>query len=268
MERTEFLPCGVLTLTTDIGHKGPFVATMKGVMLTRFAAARIVDLTHESDVHFPGEAGFWLAHAYRFFPPGTVHVGVVDPGVGTERRVIALVHEGHAFLAPDNGLLGALAERDGAVAFDVDLSDPAKLGLETISDTFHGRDILAPLAADLAAGARRPEELGPRAESVVPAWIEEPTDDGRSVRGVVVAADNFGNLITNIDRRMLERFREPIVEAAGRKLALRRTYGNVTPGDYLALINSFDALEIARAERSAAESLGIGRGAPVTVRES
>ena len=149
----------IVTLTTDIGHKGPFVATMKGVILTRFPAARIVDLTHEIDVHFPAEAGFWLARSFRYFPRGTTHVAVVDPGVGTGRDVIAVVHDGHAFLAPDNGLLATIAERAGARVFKVDLSRPARFNLGTISATFHGRDVFAPLVD------RRHPEVG---ELVVP----------------------------------------------------------------------------------------------------
>ena len=96
---------GVITVTTDFGHQGPFVGVIKGCILTRFPAARIVDLTHEIVVHWPAEAGFWLARAFPFFPAGTVHVAVVDPGVGTSRDILALEAGGHFFLAPDNGLL-------------------------------------------------------------------------------------------------------------------------------------------------------------------
>ena len=103
-----FEPSGVITLTTDFGHKGPFVATMKGVMLGRFAAAKVIDLTHETSVHFPAEAGFWLKRSHRYFPAGTTHVAVVDPGVGTQRDIIVSVVDGHAFVAPDNGLLAPL----------------------------------------------------------------------------------------------------------------------------------------------------------------
>lgn len=264
---TDFDPCGVLTLTTDFGHKGPFVATMKGMILTRFPAARIVDLTHETDACFPSEAGFWLAHAYSYFPRGTTHVAVVDPGVGTQREIIAVVLDGHAFLAPDNGLLAPLAERDGAAVFTLDLRSPARLHLGPISDTFHGRDVFAPIGAGLASGELRPESLGPRTASVIPSWIEEPTTTRHGVTGVVVAVDHFGNLISNIGSAHLARFDQPIVLAGGHRFELRRTYGLVKPGEYLALINSFDALELARAEQSAADGLGLSRGAPVEVRE-
>lgn len=264
---TDFDPSGVLTLTTDFGHKGPFVATMKGVILTRFPDARIVDLTHETDVCFPSEAGFWLSRAYTWFPRGTTHIAVVDPGVGTQREIIAVVLDGHVFLAPDNGLLAPLAERDGAVVFTLDLRKPARFKLGPISDTFHGRDVFAPIGAGLASGEFRPESLGPRASSVIPSWIEEPSASKHGIAGVIVAVDNFGNLISNITRAHLARFDHPIVHAGGHRFELQRTYGMVTPGEYLALINSFDALELARAEQSAADGLGLSRGAPIEVRE-
>jgi hypothetical protein len=263
---TSFEPCGVITLTTDFGHKGPFVATMKGMMLVRHPTARIIDLTHETDVHFPAEAGFWLTRAYRYFPRGTVHVAVVDPGVGTKRDIVAVAYDGHAFVAPDNGLLAPLAERKDARTHALDLDAlSTRLRLGAISATFHGRDVFAPVGAELAAGRIMVSELGPRAQSVVPSWIEEPTADARRVRGMVVALDHFGNLITNIDAELIAGFATPMVKAGGRTFEVRRTYGDVKPGDYLALINSFGVLELARAEQSAADGLGLSRGAPVTV---
>jgi S-adenosylmethionine hydrolase len=263
-----FAACGVVSVTTDFGHKGPFIGTMKGMILKRFPAARIVDLTHETLVHWPAEAGFWIARSYRYFPRGTVHIAVVDPGVGTQREILALEHDGHAFLAPDNGLLGTLAQRPGARAWRVDPERLARLGLDEPSATFHGRDIFAPLAAELASGRMRPSDLGPRTNDVVPSWLEEPEISGGRIAGVVVTLDHFGNLITNIEGTSLAGFRHAVVHAAGHELPLKRTYGDVRPGQYLALVNSFGVLEIARAEQSAAEGLGLGRGAPVTVTEA
>ena len=104
---------GVITITTDFGHRGPFVGVMKGRMFSRFPSARIVDLTHEILVHWPAEAGFWLARSWQYFPPGTVHVAVVDPGVGTARDIVAVSYADHVFLAPDNGLLAPLINADG-----------------------------------------------------------------------------------------------------------------------------------------------------------
>lgn len=261
-------PSGVITITTDFGHQGPFVGVMKGVILSRHPEAKIVDLTHEIVVHWPAEAGFWLARAFSYFPPGTVHVAVVDPGVGTSRDIVAVSAGGQVFLAPDNGLLAPVVagNRDASIV-RVGTAQMARLGIHHVSATFHGRDIFAPLAAELAAGRCTPSELGETVSSLVPAWVDDPTVDGHGVSGVVITVDNFGNLITNIDAAHLKRFAAPQVHTGAHSFRLGRTYGDVKPGEYMALVNSFGVIEIARAQQSAAEGLGLGRGAPVTVRE-
>ena len=261
-------PSGVITITTDFGHKGPFVGVMKGVVLTRFPQARIIDLTHEIVVHWPAEAGFWLTRSFDYFPAGTVHIAVVDPGVGTSRDIVAVLAKGHVFLAPDNGLLAPIVGRHpDAQIISLDIQQLAKLGITRPSATFHGRDIFAPVAAELAAGRTRPSELGSPVRTLIPAWVDEPTVDASGVSGVVITMDHFGNLITNIDATLIERFANPQVRAGNHVFPLWRTYGDVQPGAYLALVNSFGVVEIARAEQSAAEGLGLSRGAPVTVRE-
>jgi S-adenosyl-L-methionine hydrolase (adenosine-forming) len=262
------VPSGVITITTDFGHQGPFVGVMKGRILTRFPAARIVDLTHEIVVHWPAEAGFWLARAFGFFPAGTVHVAVVDPGVGTSRDIIAAEAGGHFFLAPDNGLLAPIASRFPEAAFTRLLAARLhRFGVTQPSATFHGRDIFAPIAAELACGHCRPADLGETVETLVPAWVDDPAVEPASVSGVIITIDHFGNLITNIDAALIERFRLPVVHAGNHVFPLLRTYGDTRPGEYLALINSFGVVEIARAENSAAEGLGLSRGAPVVIRD-
>ena len=261
-----FAASGVVTLTTDFGLKDPFVGVMKGQLLVRFPEVRIVDLTHEVPAHWPAEAGFWLARSFRYFPPGTVHVAVVDPGVGSARDIAVVECEGHLFLAPDNGLLaGVIETATAAILRRVDPAVLVSLGLDAPSATFHGRDIFAPLAAELAAGRLQPAGLGPPVSELIPGWIEEPVVGLGQVTGSVVTIDHFGNLITNIDARHLGGIPHPAVRVAGRELPLRRTYSDMRPGDYLALVNSFGVLEIARAEGSAAEGLGLDRGAPVIV---
>ena len=263
---TTFAASGVVTLTTDFGLKDPFVGVMKGRLVARFAAVRIIDLTHEIPAHWPAEAGFWLTRSFRYFPAGTVHVAVVDPGVGSSREIAVVEAEGHVFLAPDNGLLAPVVETAATTSVrHVSGTALARLGIDAPSATFHGRDIFAPLAAELAAGRLQPAELGPPVAEIVPGWIEEPQVAPGQVTGTVVTVDHFGNLITNIEPRHLVGMAHPVVRVAGRELALRRTYSDVRPGDYLALINSFGVLEIAQAERGAAEGLGLARGAPVTV---
>jgi S-adenosyl-L-methionine hydrolase (adenosine-forming) len=261
-------PSGVITITTDFGHQGPFVGVMKGCILSRFPTARIVDLTHEIVVHWPAEAGFWLARAFAYFPPGSVHVAVVDPGVGTSRDIIAVLAGAHYFLAPDNGLLAPVVSRSrDARLVRLTAGKLEHLGVHRPSATFHGRDIFAPVAAELAAGRCALESLGEAVTTLVPSWVDEPAVEARSVTGVVISIDHFGNLITNIDAALIERFRLPLVHAGNHSFALLRTYDDVRPGDYLALINSFGVVEIARAENSAADGLGLSRGAPVVVRD-
>jgi S-adenosylmethionine hydrolase len=262
-------PSGVITITTDFGHQGPFVGVMKGVIYSRLADARIVDLTHEILVHWPAEAGFWLARAFRYFPQGTVHIAVVDPGVGTSRDIIVVTAGGHWFMAPDNGLLAPIVGRHRDASM-VKLTAPrvAVFGVQSPSATFHGRDIFAPIAAELAAGRCVPADLGERITNVVPAWVDEPDVTSTAINGVVITTDHFGNLITNIDGALIERFPNPTIQAGNHTFPLLRTYGDTQPGEYLALVNSFGVIEIARAEQSAADGLGLGRGAPVTVHDA
>jgi S-adenosyl-L-methionine hydrolase (adenosine-forming) len=260
-----FEPSGVITLTTDFGLEDPFVGVMKGRILERFATARIVDLTHAVPAQRPLEAGFWLARSFGYFPAGTVHVAVVDPGVGTERALLCTVANGHALLAPDNGLLGPVAARcPDASTIEIAAERLTALGVHHVSATFHGRDIFAPIAAELASGRAPPAALGQR-KVVLHADTTAPQGAGRAVSGCVVTVDHFGNLITDIDRERLERIAAPRVCIAGRVLVLRRTYADAHPGELVALINSFGVVEVAEREGSAAVTLKVGRGMPVTV---
>jgi S-adenosylmethionine hydrolase len=263
---TQAYPSGVITLTTDFGYRDPFVGVMKGQILMRHAEAKVIDLTHEIMVHWPAEAGFWLSRSYRYFPRGSVHLAVVDPGVGTQRDIVIVEADGHIFVAPDNGLLApVLTQTAGARIHRLDLNHLSHLGISSPSATFHGRDIFAPLVAEIAAGRCRPASLGPEVQELVPAWVDEPEVSEGHVAGVVITIDHFGNLITNIDAKALKEMAQPVVRSGAHQFELRRTYGDMKPGEYLALINAFGVVEIARAEQSAAAGLGLGRGAPVTV---
>ena len=256
---------GVITITTDFGHKGPFVAVMKGVILSRFPEATIVDLVHDIPAQWPPEAGFWVSRSYRWFPAGSIHLAIVDPGVGTERDILVVRHDGHTFMAPDNGLLGPLL--DNAPAARVYRLDIDTLGLPVPSATFHGRDIFAPVAADMAAGRVDLDDVATETQDWIPGWIEEPQAGAQRVAGVVITVDTFGNLISNIDGPLLDNMAEPVVHIAGHQVPMRRTYGEAQPGEYLGLINSFGVVEVARAEGSAAEGLGTARGAPLIIRD-
>jgi S-adenosylmethionine hydrolase len=260
---------GVITLTSDFGLRDPFVGVMKGRILSRFPGAQIVDLTHDILAHWPAEAGFWLARAFQYFPEGSVHVAVVDPGVGTARKIALVEADGHRFLAPDNGLLAPVVSRSrDAKVWHLRTERLSALGLSRVSATFHGRDIFAPLAAEVAAGRLGLSDLGQPCEELVPAWVDDPVGSPGRLQGSIITVDHFGNLLSNIDAQRLDGWLEPLVRVGHQKLPLRRTYGEVKPGEALALINSFGVIEIAVAEGRAVDVLGVSRGAPVTVLEA
>ncbi len=263
MSAVGFRPSGVVTLLSDFGSRDPFVGLMKGAILALAPAARLVDLGHECDAYDVAAAAFWLARGFGYFAAGAVHLAVVDPGVGSTRRALAAVAGGHAFVGPDNGLLAeALA---GAGPFEVIELDPVRAGRGgEPSATFHGRDLFAPAAARLCAGAPlaslgRPLDPASLAPSPLPA----PRREGGALAGEVVLVDRFGNLITNLGADPRAAGAGARVQWAGGELPLSRTYADAAPGAPLALVNSFGVVEIAVREGSAAAAFGLGRGSRV-----
>jgi S-adenosylmethionine hydrolase len=257
---------GLITLTTDFGLREPFVGIMKGVMLAHAAQLRFVDMAHEVSAFQPIEAGFWLSRALRYFPAGTLHVAVVDPGVGTPRDLIVAMSGEQALLAPDNGLLAPLAAR-GRIdrIIRVDLTRLVQFGVSDVSATFHGRDVFAPLAAAIASSRCNPSDLGPEVTTLTTTgWPATVTRADGGVAGVIVAVDRFGNLISNIESSAVVALATPSVLIGEVALPLRRTYGDARAGEYLGLINSFDVLEVARARGNAAAGLNLAVGAPVS----
>lgn len=248
----------VITLLTDFGAADTYVAQMKGVILGLCPNAQIVDLTHEIA---PGDirgAAFALAGAYRHFPRGTVHVAVVDPAVGTHQARLAVrTGSGQSFLAPDNGLLApTLDELRGVEA--------RRLATGGAAATFHGRDVFAPAAARLAAGGDF-ARLGPRVRSVARLELPAVRRTKRGLAGEVIHVDRFGNLVTSLRPEDLAGDR-PVFTVGRAKIAgLGRTYGDVPPGEALALVGSFGYVEIAVSSGSAAERLGARRGTRVEV---
>lgn len=247
---------GIVTLLTDFGLVDPFVGLLHGVVLSRFPAAKIVDLCHGVAAQDVRQAAFYLEKSYRWFAPGTVHVAVVDPGVGTDRAALAMEAGGHRFVAPDNGLLGPIAALADAHAHRIDLE---ALGLPEPSRTFHGRDVFAPVAALLAADRKQVSDLGPL---VTPRRLE-PT-----AGHTIVCVDRFGNLITDIPADELERFERPLVELEDARVPLGGTYGEVPRGELVALVSSYGTLEIAVREGNAAAVLGVEKGASVRLCEA
>jgi hypothetical protein len=255
---------GIVTLTTDYGLRDPFVGIITGQILARCPGARVVSLTHSITPFAPDEAGFWLARSWREFPVGTVHLAVVDPGVGTQRDLIALGAAGHVFLAPDNGLLDRV--RHGVRVehcHRMDLERLAALGIRPRSFTFHGRDLFAPVAGELASGRLAAADLGPA--TLLDALQQPERVPGE---GVVVVVDHFGNLITDLEQGEIDALGAARVFLGPRELTFHRTYGDVPPGDALALVNSFGLVEIAINGASAALALGAGRGTRVRLAAS
>ncbi len=256
-------PVPIVTLLSDFGAGSGHPAQMKGVILGRLAGACVVDLSHEVP-HFDALAGALILEAcVPHFPAHAVHLAVVDPGVGTERRPLCVVDpEGRRLLGPDNGLLTPFL---GAGARALLLSN-RELVPEPSSATFHGRDLFAPVAAYLAGGGDA-ARLGPEVKDPVRLDWPEARRQGDLVEGVCLAADPFGNVVTSVARRHLggePRVAEVRVE--GRAVRFVRTYGEGEPGEILALLGSAGRLEIAVREGNAARTLGVGRGARVEVR--
>lgn len=256
---------GIITLTTDFGLRDPFVAVMKGMILRRAPDAAIVDVTHDIEPFRPAEAGFWLARIPPYFPDGTVHLAVVDPGVGTARPLLAVACGSQLFLAPDNGLLSEVAARPGATARRIAPATFEAIGAGARAATFHGRDLLAPLAAELATGRLPFASLGDRCVPIEgPALPPARREQGGHV-GVVVTVDRFGNLLTNIEAAALDPRRDWHALVAGRKARRATAYGEVPGGTLLALVNAWGLVEIAESAGHAASRLGVGRGEPVSL---
>lgn len=243
-----------ITLLTDFGTADGYVAELKGVLVSRAPRVPIVDLSHDVPPQDVAAARLAVARYWRRFPPGTVHLVVVDPGVGTGRAAIAVESDGRFLVGPDNGVLSpALFTLDArVVALSVDAH---------ASPTFHGRDVFAPVAAELAMGAPL-DSLGDAFNGAVRLRTPQPQRqaDG-SLHGEVLTIDRFGNAITNLAVR-----EAGVIEVAGRRAPMVRTYGDAETGALVALVGSNGFVELAIREGNAAIALGLTRGAPVVLR--
>ncbi|MGQ9489901.1 MAG: SAM hydrolase/SAM-dependent halogenase family protein [Anaerolineae bacterium] len=247
----------IITLTTDFGLADGYVGIMKGVILDIVADVHLVDISHDIMPQDVRQAGFILSYAVPYFPVGTVHLAVVDPGVGSSRRPLLVTTPQASFVGPDNGLFTFALEQPGAQAW---VLDRPQYWLPAVSRTFHGRDIFAPVAAHRARGLP-PEELGsPVADAVRLEPLLPQRAGNRRIVGHVVHIDRFGNLITNVPAAWLADG-DWVCEIAGRRIMhLSETYNAARPGELLALISSSGTLEVALREGSAARALGIGAG--------
>jgi len=256
---------GIVTLLTDFGETDHFAGVMKGVIATLAPDARVIDITHGVGAQQIRQGRWLLAQSWKWFPAGTVHLVVVDPGVGSERRAIAVEALGHLFVGPDNGILSDLVTAPKAKVRQI---ANREWRLTEVSATFHGRDIFAPAAAKLASGARF-ASAGPLVTDAVWLGAGEPVRTGKRFwTGEIVHVDRFGNLITNLTPETVPGLTErPAVFRAGFRSVsgLSPNYAAGTPGEALALIGSHGAVEIAVNCGDAARALGMGLGAPIDV---
>jgi hypothetical protein len=277
-----------IILTTDFGPASAYVGMMKGVILGINPSATVVDLTHQIQPQDVTQAAFVLGTSHRFFPHQSIHVVVVDPGVGTDRRALLLVTPAARFLAPDNGVLSSIVQQSWQQANHPPQADPPgesnrvpvpsgcaayqltnpQYWLQPVSRTFHGRDIFAPVAAHLSLGVS-PEALGQPVTELVWLPTPEPTRQDNTIQGRVITTDHFGNLITNISDQWLAGADAVQVEIKGERITgLSRTFHDEESGGtgpLLALMGSHGYLEIALRDGNAAAALGVGPGEPVYV---
>jgi hypothetical protein len=260
------MPAPIITLLTDFGRRDPYVAAMKGVILTICPQAELVDISHGVHPQAIRQAAYLLASAAPFFPAGTVHMAVVDPGVGTERRAVAIGTARACYVGPDNGLLSLVLEQ-APVQWAVHLNNP-EYHLPDVCATFHGRDIFAPAAAHIACG-QDPDQMG---DSLAPSdlhsmeMLQTYKPGAGPWQAYVLHIDRFGNLITN--------FRVPdpdaglAVSVAGHRIDhLGRTFADVAVGELVAYIGSSGLLEIAVRQGNATVALGSDLGDPVDIQE-
>lgn len=256
----------LLTLTTDFGEGSPYVAAMKAVILAINPAARLVDLSHAVPPQDVRQGAMALADVTPLFPAGTIHLAVVDPGVGTARAIIYAEIGAQRYVCPDNGLLSRLAERERPSR--IRAITEKRWFREPVAPTFHGRDIMAPVAAQLSLGLD-PELLGPPHPQLAAFPWPGAVKVANRIDGEVTAIDSFGNLVTNITRDMLAD--APTDESVGvfcdehETRGIFTAYAEQPPMTLIALIGSSDCLEIAIVDDSAKIMLGVSVGAPVHV---
>ncbi len=259
-------PSPLITLTTDFGQTDHYVAQMKGIILGLVPEATIVDVTHAIPPQDVRRAAFLIAELAGAFPPGSIHVAVVDPGVGSDRSILAARVEGQVYIAPDNGLLSLVLEQrhvDAIVAVENE-----RYRRQDVTATFHGRDIMAPAAAHLTSGVLL-DELGPRLDRPAVRLANlVPKTSGSHIEAHVAWIDHFGNVITNVPAELLRDWdrRSLQVRLADRTITqLRSYYAEVPVGEALLLLGSSGRLEIAVNGGSAAERFGVLAGTPLVV---
>ncbi|HEX7879885.1 MAG TPA: SAM-dependent chlorinase/fluorinase [Candidatus Eisenbacteria bacterium] len=248
---------GIVTLTTDFTTRGGYVGAMRGVILAHDRSLTIADITHDIEPFNILEGALTLRAAARHFPTGTIHLAVVDPGVGgTRRAIIVEGSDGHFFVGPDNGLFTPFFE-GGRVS----RIDPERAALANLSATFHGRDLFAPVAARLAKGTD-PADFGPAIDDPVRLDWPEPATEFDGWRGIVLTIDRFGNAITNLPQSLASPGRT-LMTSGREAIPIVRTYAEASRGTVVALVGSSGLIEVAVVEGSAGEVLELAVGSPV-----
>ncbi len=254
----------MITLTSDFGLKDPYVAEMKGVILTINQRATIVDITHDIEKYNIGRASFMLASVVSYFPKGTIHLAVVDPGVGTERRAILVQTKCGFFVGPDNGLLMLAAQSQG-IEHTYELSNH-NLMLPKTSNTFHGRDIFAPAAAYIDKGTQ-PNEFGPEIKNPVLHSFPVVERNNNILTGEVLYIDDFGNIITNIQEKNM--FKSKIFNVnlpmVSLELKFGKAYSEAKPEEPIVLVGSYGFVELALNQGDAASKFNAKVGDKITV---
>jgi hypothetical protein len=259
----------MIALFTDFGYRDAYVAQMKGVILSINPQAQLLDLTHQVTPFHIQEAAYLLEQATRYLPAGTATVAVVDPGVGTSRRpILVLTEAAKYYVGPDNGLFSWVIEREGLVQCIV-LQAAAYFRCPEASSTFHGRDIFAPVAAYLTLGIA-PEHFGPSTTDLVRLPCPQAEIQNGTVRGMILHVDHFGNVVTNIEARLLPGLRagQPVrlwLAEEQRTIPFYPTYGAAPPGTLMCLINSDARLELALPQGAAVHHLSVHVGDAVVV---
>jgi S-adenosyl-L-methionine hydrolase (adenosine-forming) len=255
----------MITLTSDFGLKDPYVAEMKGVILTISPKATIVDITHDVEKFNVRTAALVLASAAPYFPENTIHLAVVDPGVGTKRRAIVIQTQRGFFVGPDNGILILAAESQG-IEHIYELTNP-KFMNSKISNTFHGRDIFAPAAAYLEKG-QQPAEFGLEIKDPVKPKFANMIRKGDSLMGEILHVDSFGNIITNINEKEVQsrsKIVKVILSEVSLELKLTKTYAEAKPQDPIVLVGGHGFLEVALNGGNAAQKFHAKAGDKITV---
>ncbi len=255
----------VITLLSDFGLRDEYVAVMKGVILEICPAARLIDISHLIAAQDIREAAFVLFAACGYFPRGTIHLAVVDPGVGTDRKAVAVRAGSSFFVGPDNGLFSLVLKKESV--WEARLLENRRLRRTPVGSTFHGRDIFAPAAAHLAAGVEF-EALGASCGLISAPWCE-PVAGKDLVTGEVIHIDRFGNGVTNVEIGLLEKLAPAgkwTVWTGKAAVSIRKTYGMALAGEALALAGSTGFIEIAVNRGSAAQALELRPGTEVIFR--